>query len=87
MSKQVDLNSLLRRWDVKFLDLKVENLQKESINIFLVFKIGCKSKLKDERRKSQARVHEYKESEIVDNEKSYKTFKTEIIKEIQKESK
>ena len=78
----IDSNSLLRRWDVKFLDIKVENLQKDNISIFLVFKIGVKSKIGQRRRGEQI----LKDADIVDNGKSYRQFKTEIIKDIEKES-
>lgn len=76
----IDLNSVLRRWDVKLLDIQVESLQKESIDIFLVFKIGSLSGDYDNASGS------VRDSAIVEQSKSMKQFKTEIIKAIEKES-
>lgn len=48
-----------------------------------MFKIGNKSKVVEHRN---SRMAEFKDAEIVDHSKSFKQFKTEIIKDIEKES-
>ncbi|KAL4496977.1 hypothetical protein ABPG72_002133 [Tetrahymena utriculariae] len=82
-NKNIDANSLLRRWDVKFLDIKCENLQKEAITIFLVFKIGEKSKVSQDELKNRK---EEQDSDMINQSLSQKQYKSELIKEIEKES-
>ncbi|EGR30333.1 hypothetical protein IMG5_134820 [Ichthyophthirius multifiliis] len=71
--KSIDQNALLRRWDVKFIDIKVQSLIKEPMNIFIIFKIGVKSN------------NRQKDPDIVIEKNSYKEFYTEVVKNLQRD--
>ncbi|KRX11165.1 C2 domain [Pseudocohnilembus persalinus] len=73
---KVDIHNkyLLRRWDTKIREIKVQSLQKEEMNIFVVVKIGYKLD-------QQAQIQE---DQLIDTSQTQKTFSTEILKKIKK---